>query len=116
MQYVVGPYTVSLSNINHGYTGITVLRSGNLFLNNDNMLGNTQVLRLAAETEMDMNGHSQNVGTLKASADSLLNLNGGTLTVASGETSSGSLSSNRDLNIQGGTLGIVGDNSNRRRM
>lgn len=51
------------------------------------MLGNTHELRLAAETELDMNGHSQTVGTLNGSADSLLSLNGGSLTVTNGGTS-----------------------------
>ena len=57
---------------------------GTLLLNNDNVLGNTHELRLAAETELDMNGHSQTVGTLNGSADSLLSLNGGSLTVTNG--------------------------------
>lgn len=76
------------------------------------MLGNTHELRLAAETELDMNGHSQTVGTLNGSADSLLSLNGGSLTVTNGGTSTGSLTGSGELNIQGGTLDIAGDNSN----
>lgn len=76
--------TVSLSNKDNDYTGVTDLRSGTLLLNNDNVLGNTHELRLAAETELDMNGHSQTVGTLNGSADSLLSLNGGSLTVTNG--------------------------------
>lgn len=103
--------TVSLSNKDNDYTGVTDLRSGTLLLNNDNVLGNTQELRLAAETEMDMNGHSQTVGTLNGSADSLLNLNGGTLTLANGGTATGSLTGSGTLNVQGGTLDIAGDNS-----
>lgn len=103
--------TVSLSNKDNDYTGVTDLRSGTLLLNNDNVLGNTQELRLAAETEMDMNGHSQTVGTLNGSADSLLNLNGGTLTLANGGAATGSLTGSGELNIQGGTLDIAGDNS-----
>ncbi|MCZ6343822.1 hypothetical protein O5286_28825, partial [Escherichia coli] len=83
------------------YTGVTDLRSGTLLLNNDNVLGNTHELRLAAETELDMNGHSQIVGTLNGSADSLLSLNGGSLTVTNGGTSSGSLTGSGELNIQG---------------
>lgn len=104
--------TVSLSNKDNDYTGVTDLRSGTLLLNNDNVLGNTHELRLAAETELDMNGHSQTVGTLNGSADSLLSLNGGSLTVTNGGTSTGSLTGSGELNIQGGTLDIAGDNSN----
>lgn len=104
--------TVSLSNKDNDYTGVTDLRSGTLLLNNDNVLGNTHELRLAAETELDMNGHSQIVGTLNGSADSLLSLNGGSLTVTNGGTSTGSLTGSGELNIQGGTLDIAGDNSN----
>ncbi|MWO79924.1 hypothetical protein, partial [Escherichia coli] len=56
--------------------------------------------------------HSQTVGTLNGSADSLLSLNGGSLTVTNGGTSTGSLTGSGELNIQGGTLDIAGDNSN----
>ncbi|MCV5917678.1 hypothetical protein OFN60_30075, partial [Escherichia coli] len=50
--------------------------------------------------------------TLNGSADSLLSLNGGSLTVTNGGTSTGSLTGSGELNIQGGTLDIAGDNSN----
>lgn len=103
--------TVSLSNRDNDYTGITDLRSGALLLNNDNVLGNTRELRLAAETQLDMNGHSQTIGTLDGGVDSLLNLNGGSLTLANGGRSVGSLTGNGELNIQGGTLDIAADNS-----
>ena len=103
--------TVSLSNRDNDYTGITDLRSGALLLNNDNVLGNTRELRLAAETQLDMNGHSQTIGTLDGGVDSLLNLNGGSLTLANGGRSAGSLTGNGELNIQGGTLDITADNS-----
>ncbi len=103
--------TVSLSNRDNDYTGITDLRSGALLLNNDNVLGNTRELRLAAETQLDMNGHSQTIGTLDGGVDSLLNLNGGSLTLANGGRSAGSLTGNGELNIQGGTLDIAADNS-----
>lgn len=103
--------TVSLSNRDNDYTGITDLRSGALLLNNDNVLGNTSELRLAAETQLDMNGHSQTIGTLDGGVDSLLNLNGGSLTLANGGRSAGSLTGNGELNIQGGTLDIAADNS-----
>ncbi len=103
--------TVSLSNRDNDYTGITDLRSGALLLNNDNVLGNTRELRLAAETQLDMNGYSQTIGTLDGGVDSLLNLNGGSLTLANGGRSAGSLTGNGELNIQGGMLDIAADNS-----
>lgn len=58
--------TVSLSNMDNDYTGITDMRSGNLLMKNDNVLGQTGELRLAADTGFDMNGHSQTVGKLTA--------------------------------------------------
>lgn len=102
--------TVSLSNRDNDYTGITDVRSGNLLFNNDNVLGNTSELRLAAETALDMNGHSQTIGKLSGAADSQLNINGGSLTLTDGGTSAGTLTGDGTLNIHGGTLEIVGEN------
>ncbi|MFP1496547.1 hypothetical protein ACLB1Q_14530 [Escherichia coli] len=57
-----------------------------------------------------MNGHSQTVGTLNGSADSLLSLNGGSLTVTNG-TFNRFVNGERRADL-GGTLDIAGDNSN----
>ncbi|MBR7617489.1 autotransporter outer membrane beta-barrel domain-containing protein [Citrobacter braakii] len=103
--------TVSLSNMDNDYTGITDVRSGNLLMKNDNVLGQTGELRLAADTGFDMNGHSQTVGKLTAGADSLLNINGGSLTLEQGGTADGILTGSGTLNINGDTLTITGENS-----
>ncbi|WP_353654550.1 autotransporter outer membrane beta-barrel domain-containing protein [Citrobacter sp. Ce119] len=103
--------TVSLSNMDNDYTGITDVRSGNLLMKNDNVLGQTSELRLAADTGFDMNGYSQTVGKLTAAADSLLNINGGSLTLQQGGTADGILTGSGALNINGDTLTITGENS-----
>lgn len=103
--------TVSLSNMDNDYTGITDVRSGNLLMKNDNVLGQTSELRLAADTGFDMNGYSQTVRKLTAAADSLLNINGGSLTLEQGGTADGILTGSGALNINGDTLTITGENS-----
>lgn len=103
--------TVSLSNIDNDYTGITDVRGGNLLMQNDNVLGQTSELRLAAETGFDMNGHSQTIDQLSATADSLLKINGGSLTLQHGGFVDGTLAGNGELKIMGDTLTVTGENS-----
>lgn len=45
----------------------------------------------AADTQLDMNGHSQTAGKLNGAAGSVLNINGGDLTLTSGGISAGTL-------------------------
>ncbi|WP_149452217.1 hypothetical protein, partial [Escherichia albertii] len=47
--------TVSLSNQNNDYTGVTDIRGGNVLMNSDSALGQTSEIRLAAGTMLDMN-------------------------------------------------------------
>lgn len=103
--------SVSLSNLDNDYTGNTEVRSGTLLMLNDNVLGNTSRLSLASDTTLDMNGHSQTVGELNAVAGSLLNLNGGDLTLSHGGVSEGELAGNGSLTIDAATLTINGANS-----
>ncbi|MEG2566461.1 MAG: autotransporter outer membrane beta-barrel domain-containing protein, partial [Acinetobacter sp.] len=103
--------TVSLSGLNNDYTGLTDLRSGNLLMLNDNVLGHTSGLQLAEETVLDMNGHNQTIGQLTGAVGSVLNINGGSLTISNGGTSAGALVGSGNLNIDAGTLNVNGSNA-----
>ncbi|WP_336239685.1 autotransporter outer membrane beta-barrel domain-containing protein [Enterobacter chuandaensis] len=102
--------TVTLSNLDNDYTGITDVRSGNLAMLNDNVLGDTSELKLANDTGFDMRGHSQTIGELTAESGSLTYLNGGHLTLLNGGESSGTLAGEGALTVAGGTLNIQGAN------
>ncbi|HAV8475124.1 TPA: autotransporter outer membrane beta-barrel domain-containing protein [Escherichia coli] len=103
--------TVSLSNKNNDYTGVTNISSGNLLMNNDYVLGNTSEIRLAADTLLDMNGHSQTAGKLNGAAGSVLNINGGNLTLTEGGVSAGTLTGSGSLNLSSGEFSITGASS-----
>lgn len=103
--------TVSLSNQNNDYTGITDIRSGNLLMKNDNVLGKTSEVRLATNASLDMNGHSQTAGKLNSTAGSILNIDEGSLTLTDGGLSAGTLTGRGFLNVNGGVLNIIGANS-----
>ncbi|HAW2428781.1 TPA: autotransporter outer membrane beta-barrel domain-containing protein, partial [Escherichia coli] len=103
--------TVSLSNQNNDYTGVTDIRGGNVLMNSNNALGQTSEIHLAADTMLDMNGHSQTAGKLNGTAGSVLNINGGNLTLTEGGVSAGILSGNGALNVSGGVLDITGASS-----
>ncbi|WP_149451497.1 hypothetical protein, partial [Escherichia albertii] len=94
-------------NQNNDYTGVTDIRGGNVLMNSDSALGQTSEIRLAAGTMLDMNGHSQTAGKLNGATDSVLNINGGNLTLTEGGISAGSLTGNGSLNISGGELDIT---------
>lgn len=103
--------TVSLSNMDNSYSGKTDVRSGTLLMNNDNVLGQTSELALAANTGFDMNGYSQTIGTLNTAAGSVANLNGGALSITAGGSVDGSLMGSGALNVNGGTLTVNGSNA-----
>ncbi|WP_145572847.1 autotransporter outer membrane beta-barrel domain-containing protein [Yersinia mollaretii] len=103
--------TVSLSNLNNDYTGMTDVRNGSLQMLNDNVLGNTSLLSLAANTAFNMNGHSQTVGELNSAAGSSVNLNGGSLTLSQGGLSEGELTGSGELTIAADTLTVNGANN-----
>ncbi|MCZ0576317.1 autotransporter outer membrane beta-barrel domain-containing protein [Escherichia coli] len=103
--------TVSLSNQNNDYTGVTDIRGGNLLMENDDVLGKTREIHLAADTLLDMNGHSQTAGKLNGAADSVLNISGGNLTLTDGGVSAGTLTGSGGLNVSGGALDITVANS-----
>ncbi|HHA0035916.1 TPA: autotransporter outer membrane beta-barrel domain-containing protein [Yersinia enterocolitica] len=103
--------TVTLSNLDNDYTGSTEVRSGTLQMLNDNVLGNTSLLSLAADTAFDMNGHNQAVGQLNGETDSLLSLNGGSLTLSQGGVSEGELTGSGVLTIAADVLTVTGANT-----
>ncbi|WP_110915614.1 autotransporter outer membrane beta-barrel domain-containing protein [Enterobacter roggenkampii] len=100
--------TVTLSNMDNDYSGITNVRSGNLAMLNDNVLGKTSELKLADATGFDMRGHAQTVGKLTAEKGSLTSLNGGHLTLTDGGESAGELAGAGLLTVAGGTLNVSG--------
>lgn len=103
--------TVSLSNLDNSYSGATIVSSGTLRMDNDNVLGNTTSLQLASGARLDMNSHSQTIGTLDAVGGSSLNLNNGELTITQGGTSDGALSGGGSLTLSAGTLKILNNNN-----
>lgn len=102
--------TVTLSNQDNDYTGVTDVRSGALAMLNDNVLGNSSELRLAVDTGFDMNGHAQTVGEVNADAGSLIDLDGGSLTLLYGGTVNGELTGAGELTVAGDSLTIYGAN------
>lgn len=103
--------TVSLSNATNDYTGVTDVRSGTLLMGDDNVLGNTTLLNMAADTHLVMAGHSQSVGAVDTDVDSLIDLGGGHLTIVDGGTVSGHMQGDGALTLNGGLLNIKGANN-----
>ncbi|EIC86228.1 autotransporter outer membrane beta-barrel domain-containing protein [Serratia sp. M24T3] len=103
--------TVSLSNQDNDYTGITEVRSGNLLMNNNHVLGNTSLLQLAADTTLNMNGYAQTTGRVDAAEDSQIAINGGSLTIDQGGIINGHLLGDGSLTLNDGTLEINGENT-----
>ena len=102
--------TVSLSNMDNNYTGATDFRSSNLLLLNDNVLGLTSKLKLALDTVLDMNSHSQTVGKLATAAGSLLNIHGGKLTLNHGGEAAGQLAGSGEMIVAADQLTVNGAN------
>ncbi|HBQ4247614.1 TPA: autotransporter outer membrane beta-barrel domain-containing protein [Escherichia coli] len=105
-----GEGTLVLSSENT-YTGVTDIRGGNVLMNSNSALGQTTEIRLAADTQLDMNGHSQTAGKLNSAAGSVLNINGGNLTLTEGGVSAGTLTGSGSLNLSSGEFSITGASS-----
>lgn len=103
--------TVSLSNKDNDYTGVTDVRSGNLLMNNDHVLGNTSLLQMAGGTLLNMNGYAQTVGKIDGAENAQININGGSLTVDQGGTVNGHLLGSGTLTLNSGMLDINGENT-----
>lgn len=102
--------TVSLSNQDNNYTGVTDVRSGHLLMNNNHVLGNTSLLQMAGETSLKMNGYAQTVGQVSTAQNTQIDIDGGSLTVSQGGSVNGHLSGGGTLTLSGGTLDINGAN------
>ncbi|WP_159564776.1 autotransporter outer membrane beta-barrel domain-containing protein [Budvicia diplopodorum] len=103
--------TVTLSNSNNGYTGLTSVSAGTLALGTNNALGVTSGLTLAAASGLALNGHSQTVGGVSDTATSNISLGGGSLTISNGGQINGGLTGSGLLNLTGGTLTVNAANS-----
>lgn len=102
---------LSLSNSGNDYTGETTVLSGTLRTDADGALGNTAMLAINDGAKVDLNGTLQTAGALVGYNDSVLDFNGGSLTLRSGGISSGRLYGGGELNVDGGVLRIDGANS-----
>lgn len=103
--------TVSLSSKDNDYTGVTDVRSGNVLMNNDHVLGNTSLLQMASDTALNMNGFTQTVGSVDTAERSKLDIAGGNLTIDQGGTINGDLSGAGALILNSGSLDINGSNA-----
>ncbi|MGU3488987.1 autotransporter outer membrane beta-barrel domain-containing protein [Enterobacter bugandensis] len=103
--------TVSLSNKDNDYTGITDVRSGNLLMNNNSVLGKTSLLQMASDTALNMNGFTQTIGSVDTAGTSQVDIADGSLTIAQGGTINGSLLGGGNLTLNSGTLDINGANA-----
>ncbi|MFW0766447.1 autotransporter outer membrane beta-barrel domain-containing protein [Trabulsiella odontotermitis] len=106
-----GSDVLSLSNSGNDYTGDTTVTSGTLRTDVDGVLGNTSELHIYSTAKADLNGTVQTAGQLAGDVDSILDVNGGTLNLANGGYSNGSLTGSGNLNVDGGVLTISGANS-----
>lgn len=103
--------TVSLSNKDNDYTGITDVRSGNLLMNNNRVLGKTSILQMARDTALNMNGFAQTIGSVDTAENSQIDIASGSLTVDQGGTINGGLLGAGNLTLNSGTLDINGANT-----
>lgn len=102
---------IALANAYNSYTGPTILRTGTIQLGTHNALGATPLLWLHQGTMLDVNGMYQKIGALVTDAATILDLNGGHLTITKGGTSQGTLTGSGHLVIKGtAPLSIVGAN------
>lgn len=106
-----GTSALTIANENNDYTGKTDVQTGTLILGSDSALGNTSALNLANATTVNVGGYRQTVGELNGASGSTLNLNGGSLTMLNGGTSSGTLTGSGQMTVSGGTLNVTNANA-----
>ncbi|MBS0849099.1 autotransporter outer membrane beta-barrel domain-containing protein, partial [Citrobacter sp. JGM124] len=97
---------LTLTNGKNDYTGATLVNRGGLKLSADGALGDTSELAMAEGTSVDINNTTQTAGKLNSAINTVLNLNGGTLTVKDGGQIAGTLLGAGQFNLQGGQLAI----------
>ncbi|WP_134531392.1 autotransporter-associated beta strand repeat-containing protein [Budvicia aquatica] len=96
--------TVRIGNASSDYTGATDLNSGNVVMITHHALGQTGLLNMQSHTGLDLNGNRQTLGSLAAMADSVINLNGGELTISNGGQTDGTFTGQGKLILSGDTL------------
>ncbi|WP_211252859.1 autotransporter outer membrane beta-barrel domain-containing protein [Trabulsiella guamensis] len=106
-----GSDVLSLSNSGNDWTGDTTVLSGTLRTDVDGALGDTATLAMNSGAKADLNGTAQVAGMLAGDVSSVLDMHGGTLDLANGGYSNGSLTGSGNLNVDGGVLTISGANS-----
>ncbi|BBH12263.1 autotransporter outer membrane beta-barrel domain-containing protein [Chromobacterium haemolyticum] len=106
-----GNGTLSVSNTRNDYAGETTVRSGTLRLDADGALGQTSALYISDNATTNLNGRTQTIGLLNSHAGSTLDVNNGTLTIANGGLSAGSLTGAGQINVAGGLLEVQGANA-----
>ncbi|GGP18815.1 autotransporter outer membrane beta-barrel domain-containing protein [Silvimonas iriomotensis] len=94
-----GTAAISLSNARNDYRGETTVLSGTLRAVADHALGDTSALNLQTGTSADLNHTRQGIGTLNTQAGSVLDFNGGDLTVSNGGNALGSLTGAGHLRV-----------------
>ncbi|EDQ7941400.1 autotransporter outer membrane beta-barrel domain-containing protein [Salmonella enterica] len=105
-----GSDVLSLSNSGNDYTGDTTVLSGTLRTDVDGALGDTATLAINSDAKADLNGTAQTAGELAGDVSSVLDINGGSLSLTNGGYSNGSLTGSGKLNVDGGVLSIDGAN------
>ncbi|GKX60097.1 autotransporter outer membrane beta-barrel domain-containing protein [Leminorella grimontii] len=103
--------TARIGNAASDYLGATDVNSGTVVLITDNGFGQTSSLNVQSGAGVDFNGNAQTVGQLNTAATSMLNLNGGELTVSDGGQVDGNLSGTGQLTLTGNTLTLSQNNS-----
>ncbi len=96
--------TVRIGNANSDYTGATDLNSGSVVMITHHALGQTGLLNMQSHTGLDLNGNRQTLGSLAAMADSVINFNGGELTISNGGQTDGTFTGQGKLILSGDTL------------
>lgn len=100
---------LSLSNSENNYTGVTLVQAGTLKMNNNQVLGQTPLLSLAPDTQLDMNGYAQTLQNIVTRTGSVLGINRGSLTVNNGVID-GTITGDGHLTVTGGQLTVSSDN------
>lgn len=110
--------TISLSNPENSYTGVTSVTSNStLKLGADSALGKTSSVKLADGAVLNLNNHSQEIGTLSTSAGSVVDFAQSSRFVIGNNENAESVSEGRlkgsgQLVVNAGKLKVSGANEN----
>lgn len=101
-----------VGNDKSDYKGDTLITGGTLFAASDNAFGQTSLLELDNDARVNLINHSQTVGEIKTSEDSLFKIESGHLTVTNGGEINGRFEgkSAGKLTVTGGSLTVNSSN------